>query len=254
MGDAPWSFLFPRWRYLWRWKTWKRFIPWLLLLSSFGFIRLSKGAAFLDFYAFVTRPFWPGPAQRDWLQSGFLIEQNAKLILLEKDNQRLRRLLAIEQKSEKTRKSAAVISRSSRGWWHKLELSKGRIHGIKEGNAVLGPGGLLGRIHSVTPTTSRVLLLTAPSSKIGVWVPRTESHGLLIGMGTSRPQLRFIDKDPNVIPGDLISTSPASTLLPPNVPVGVVQFLDIRAQPSPNAAVQLIASPEAIDWVQVQIR
>ena len=116
----------------------------------------------------------------------------------------------------------------------------------------MGPGGLIGRVESVTPSTSRVRLLTAPGSRIGVWVPRTQRHGLLIGVGTRRPQLVFLDKDPKVSAGDLISTSPASTLLPPNLPIGVVQSLNQKAQPSPQAAVQLIAAPEAIDWVQVQ--
>ncbi|MFL0727105.1 MAG: rod shape-determining protein MreC, partial [Prochlorococcus sp.] len=73
-------------------------------------------------------------------------------------------------------------------------------------------------------------------------------------MGTSRPQLKFIDKDPNAFPGDLVSISPASTLMPANLPIGVIQSVDNRAVPAPLAAVQLIAAPEAIDWVQVQIR
>jgi len=57
-----------------------------------------------------------------------------------------------------------------------------------------------------------------------------------------------------VRPGDLVSTSPASTLLPPNLPVAVVQSLNVRAVPAPTALVQLIASPDAIDWVQVKVR
>jgi rod shape-determining protein MreC len=66
--------------------------------------------------------------------------------------------------------------------------------------------------------------------------------------------LRFIDKEPNVNLGDLVTTSPASTLLPPNVSVGVIQSVNEQAVPAPTAIVQLIAAPEAIDWVQVRIR
>ena len=112
----------------------------------------------------------------------------------------------------------------------------------------------MGRIESVTPATARVKLLTAPGHKIGVWLPRSRRHGLLVGRGNSRLSLRFIDKDPKVRPGDLVATSPASTLLPPNVPVGVIQSVDEQAVPAPVAVVQLIAAPEAIDWVQVQTR
>ena len=55
-----------------------------------------------------------------------------------------------------------------------------------------------------------------------------------------------------LIPGDLVSTSPASTLLPPNLPVGVIQIVNKDHLPAPYAFVQLIASPSAIDWVQIR--
>ena len=51
--------------------------------------------------------------------------------------------------------------------------------------------------------------------------------------------------------GDAVTTSPASTLLPPNLTIGIVKFVNEKALPSPYAIVQLTASPDAIDWVQV---
>jgi rod shape-determining protein MreC len=119
---------------------------------------------------------------------------------------------------------------------------------------VLAPGGLLGRVASVTPTTATVLLLTDSSSRIGVWVGRAQRHGLLVGAGTSRPVLRFIEQDVGVRPGDVVTTSPASTLLPPNLTIGVVQSVNERAVPAPEAIVQLSAPVNAVDWVQVQVQ
>ena len=238
-----------------RWRRFGRLWPWLALVSVLLLVRLSKGAGFADAYSILSRPFWPGSAQREWLDAAVDLEQRAKLQLLEADNRRLRGLVGLQKSGEGDGQvSAAVISRTTRGWWQQMELGKGALQGLAAGDAVLGPGGLVGRIQSVTPATSRVKLLTAPGNEIGVWLPRSRSHGLLVGLGTSRPQLRFIEKDPQVRPGDLVSTSPASTLLPANVPVGVVQSVNERAVPAPHAVVQLIASPEAIDWVQVRTR
>ena len=208
----------------------------------------------MEAYALISRPFWPGSAQKEWVQSAASLEQKAQLELLRQDNARLRKLLDLKRDAAKGLVPAAVISRNAAAWWKQLELSKGASSGIASGDAVIGPGGLLGRVLSVTPTTARVRLLTAPGSQIGVWVPRTRQHALLVGVGTARPQLRFIDKDIKAHPGDLVSTSPASTLLPPNLPVAVLQSLNSRAFPAPQGVVQLIASPEAVDWVQVQIR
>ena len=238
-----------------RWRGLGQLTPWLLLVAGLLLVRLSKGAGFSDAYALLSRPFWPGSAQREWVSAAVDLEQRSRLQLLEEDNRRLRGLLELQQKgAAEGDVSAAVISRAPRGWWQQLELGKGALQGLAQGNAVLGPGGLVGRIASVTPATARVKLLTAPGHEIGVWLPRSRRHGLLVGRGSSRLSLRFIDKDPDVRPGDLVATSPASTLLPPNVPVGVIQAVDDQAVPAPTAVVQLIAAPEALDWVQVQAR
>ena len=238
-----------------RWQGLGRLTPWLLLLARLLLVRFSKGAGFADAYALLSRPFWPGSAQREWVLSAVDAEQRARLVLLEQDNERLRGLLELQQGGQVGRDvAAAVISRRPRDWWQQLELSRGALDGLAKDDAVLGPGGLLGRVASVTPATARVKLLTAPGHSIGVWLPRSRHHGLLVGTGTSRPELQFIIRDPDVRPGDLVSTSPASTLLPPNLPVAVVQSVDARAVPSSTAVVQLIAAPDAVDWVQVRTR
>ena len=226
--------------------------PWWLLLLALVGVRLSKGAGFMDAYALLSRPFWPGSAQSEWLRSAQHLQDQASLQTLQRDNERLRGMLALDR-SGRGRVSAPVISREPGGWWQQLELGKGQLEGLAAGNAVLGPGGLLGVVHSVTPSTARVRLLTDPGSQVGVWVGRTQRHGLLTGIGTSRPVLRFLEKDPGVRPGDVVVTSPASTLLPPNLTVGVIQSVDDRAVPATEAVVQLSAPVEAVDWVQVRL-
>ena len=244
----------PQWPQGSRLRSAQQLWPWFVLLLVLGLVRLSKGAGFADGFALLSRPFWPGTAQREWVEAAQQQEQISRLELLERDNARLRELLALDQQSSGDWIQAAVISRTASGWWQQLILGKGSVEGVAKDDAVIGPGGLIGRVQSVTPATSRVRLLTAPGSRIGVWLPRTQQHGLLAGLGTARPQLQFLDKDIQVRPGDLVSTSPASTLLPPNLPVAVVQSLNARAVPAPTALVQLIAPPDAIDWVQVKVR
>jgi rod shape-determining protein MreC len=227
--------------------------PWWLLVAALLGVRLSKGAFVLDAYALLSRPFWPGSAQSEWLRSGQRVADQARLSELERDNLRLRQLLRLDRAGQ-SMVSAPVISRDPAGWWHQLELGKGSLDGVAAGDPVLAPGGLIGRVASVTPTTARVLLLTDGSSRIGVWVGRTQQHALLLGLGTSRPRLVFLEKDPGVRPGDVVTTSPASTLLPPNLTIGVVQSLDEQAVPAPEGLVQLSAPVDAVDWVQVVTR
>ena len=71
--------------------------PWWLLLAVLVGVRLSKGAGVLDAYALLSRPFWPGPAQSEWLRSAQQLDQQTRLQQLESDNARLRGLLALDQ-------------------------------------------------------------------------------------------------------------------------------------------------------------
>ena len=225
--------------------------PWLLVLLALGAVRLSKGAGVADAYALITRPFWPGPAQGEWVRSAQQLGDQTRLAQLEADNRRLRQLLQLER-ANTALVGAAVISREPAGWWQQLMIGKGSLNGLAPGDPVLAPGGLLGRVASVTPTTARVELLTDGASRLGVWLPRIRRHGLLTGVGTGRPLLRFLEKDPGARPGDVVVTSPASTLVPPNLTVAVIQAVDDRAVPATEAVVQLSAPVQAVDWVQVR--
>ncbi len=215
------------------------------------FIRWTKGAGYLDIYSILLKPILPGTAQKEWIQAGENTEKTIRLKLLEDDNNRLRRALSLQELNDEQMIFAAVMSRSSRSWWQQLEINKGENDEIVKGQTVIGPGGLIGLIDSTTPRTSRVRLLTDPGHQVGVWIYRTKSHGILTGMGTNRPKLIFLNKNSLPKVGDVVTTSPASTLLPPNLTIGVVKFVDERALPAPYAIVQLTASPEAIDWVQI---
>ena len=92
---------------------------------------------------------------------------------------------------------------------------------------------------------------TSPESKVGVWVERIQMHGLLVGSGNDYPKVIFYDKNVGIKVGDFVLSSPASTLLPPNIPIGIVQSVDEEFQAQKTANILLLAKPQAIDWVQI---
>ena len=109
----------------WGHQVWGR--PSGLILGSLFVIRWSKGVLFADAYAFITRPFWPGPSQREWLQKATQVETNIRLDLLEQDNKRLRRMLSLKRAKEFGFFSVPVISRKTNGWWGCPHLENTRI-------------------------------------------------------------------------------------------------------------------------------
>ena len=228
-------------------KNWILFAIFLFLI----FVRISKGALFKDFYYFISRPFWPGQYQKEVILKSSDQESLIKLNLLKKDNVRLRQILNLQESSNSNTISAAVISRKTGSWWRQIILNKGSKDGVEIGNTVIGPGGLLGRVNKTSLFTSSVTLLTSPQSKVGVWLDRTQINGLLVGLGNDSPSLILYSKDADIKVGDFVSSSPASSLLPPNIPIGIVLSIDETLQSKKTAKISLLAKPHVIDWVQI---
>ena len=228
-------------------KNWILFVIFLFLV----FVRISKGSIYKDFYYFISKPFWPGKYQKEVILKSIDQESLINLNLLRKDNTRLREILSLQESSNNDNISAAVISRKTGGWWRQVILNKGSKDGVEIGSAVIGPGGLLGRVSNTSLFTSSVTLITSPESKLGVWVDRIQINGLLVGLGDDYPSLILYSKDAEIKVGDFVSSSPASTLLPPNIPIGIVQSIDVPFKSKKTAKISLLAKPHVIDWVQI---
>ena len=198
------------------------------------FVRISKGAFYKDFYYFISKPFWPGQFQKEVILKSIDQETLIKLNLLKKDNIRLRGILSLQESSNSDNISAAVISRKTGSWWRQIILNKGSKDGVEIGSTVIGPGGLLGIVNKTSLFTSSVTLLTSPQSKVGVWVDRNQINGLLVGFGNDNPSLILYSKDADIKVGDFVSSSPASTLLPPNIPIGIVQSVNEPSKAKKN--------------------
>jgi len=163
----------------------------------------------------------------------------------------LREILSLQEPQNNENISAAVISRKTGSWWRQIILNKGSKDGVEIGSTVVGPGGLLGRVKNTSLLTSSVTLITSPESKLGVWVDRIKTNGLLVGLGDDFPSLILYSKDADIKVGDFVSSSPASTLLPPNIPIGIIQSIDKPLKSKKTAKISLLAKPQLIDWVQI---
>ena len=226
----------------------------VLSLALASLVRHLVGGVVMEVYAVLSRPFWPSPSQGQWVQQADAVAKMERLILLEKENQRLKELIGLPSAPRGSSLRAPVIARSPAVWWRQLTLGRGSRHGIRVGYAVVAPGGLIGRVTAVTLNTSQVTLITDPTSRIGVLVTRTNHHGLLSGLGSGRPVLRFLTENPRTIPGDVVVTSSASTLVPGGIPVGVVQNVDRNRAPAPEAVLQPSAPIDAIAWADVVLQ
>lgn len=223
-----------------------------LALGSAWLIRQTQGSLIYEVYRGLANPFVGQPAQTDQApKDPRVLELEQRLVELESQNRKLQELLGYIQQPPKDGTVAPVIGRSADHWWQQVTLGRGQQDGIQVGAIVSGEGGIVGRVVQVTPNTSRVLLISDPTSQLGVTVSRSRNMGYIRGQSANRVIMEFFDKVPDVRPGDVISTSSYSQLFPAGLPVGIVESVNLNKSPAPEAVVELSAPISQLEWVLV---
>ena len=114
-----------------------------------------------------------------------------RIVELENQNQVLQELASYQDTLPESVATAAVIGRSADHWWQHIVLNRGSRDGITPGYTVTGPGGLVGRVVAVSPNTSRVLIITDPTSRVGAKVSRSRAMGVIRGQTNNRVVMEF---------------------------------------------------------------
>lgn len=223
-----------------------------LALSTAWLLRQTQSAFVFELYQRLTLPFQSaGPTQADILANAQVQELQQRLTELDNQNRQLQKLLDYKATQPATAITAPIIGRSADHWWQQITLGRGSQDGIKVGAVVSGTGGVVGRVVQVTPHTSRVLLVSDPTSQIGVTISRSRYMGYLRGQSGNRAVMEFFDKVPDVRPGDVVSTSSFSQLFPAGLSIGRIESVDFGKSPAPEAVVELSAPLSYLEWVVV---
>ncbi len=229
-----------------------------LILAITWIARETQGSFLLEVYQVINRPLdmlhKHTPLQQGQKDNRRIEELENRIVALETQNQKLKSLLTYVEKSSLTSKPilARVIGRSADNWWQQVILNRGSADGIQKDFIVKAEGGLVGIVESVSFNTSRVLLISDFSSRVGVTVNRTGAKGFLRGKSSAgEAELEFYEKVPNVKINDFVTTSTYSQKFPADLAVGRIKSLDLKRLPASVATVELSPSIRSLDWVMV---
>lgn len=214
-------------------------------------MRQTQGTLIYEIYRWATVPLQPGPSRQLVLESSYTQELQQRLVELEVQNRTLRQMVEAESPTLPEGIPAAVIGRSAGDWWQQVIISRGSQDGIRSGYIVTGPGGLVGRVTAVSPHSSRVLLISDTTSRVGARISRTRSAGYIRGQGGQQVIMEFFDKMPDVRVGDVVMTSAYSQLFPQDMPIGRVVDMDLSRSPAPEVTIELAAPLNILEWVWI---
>jgi rod shape-determining protein MreC len=141
--------------------------------------------------------------------------------------------------------AARVVNTSASNFEQTIEIDQGRSSGVAKDMPVVSGAGLVGRVIEVSRTRAVVLLITDPTSSVGVRLTGSGDVGVAQGDGQRSPlSVDLIASATDVKKGEAVVTSGLQqSIFPPSIPVGKVRLV----KKNPSALLQDITLDPVVD-------
>jgi len=157
--------------------------------------------------------------------------------------QRLQQMLGFKERYIDKTLPAQVIGTGGSEQSQVLYIDKGSDDGLKQDMPVITADGIVGKLKDVFSDTSQVLLITDPTSGVGVILQSTRTRGILKGRAYGQLQVVDISPDSRIKAGEPILTSGGDQIFPRGLPVGTVDR--VIPDPEHDPLVDVLVHPAA---------
>jgi len=163
-------------------------------------------------------------AENAWLRRelGGVRAENARLREQQLMNQRLQRLVGLRGRLPAPAVAAALIGRGTADWSPLLTLDAGYSQGVRRGQVVVSPAGVVGQVYTTTRNTCTVVPVWDRTSGVACLVQRSREPGVAKGAGEGRLRLCYLRTDADVRPGDVVVCSGVGGVFPKGLVIGRV--------------------------------
>jgi rod shape-determining protein MreC len=159
-----------------------------------------------------------------------MAELKARVMLLsqlESENKSLRSMLSFRTRYFVSRLiPAEIIGRSSSNWFEVIEINRGLSDHVLPEMAVVNEDGLVGRVYEVSQFSSKVILISDPTSAVSIIDAETGDMALLSGNSIGPLNIKYMPAIANIKIGDSIYTSGMSDIFPKGILVGRVRSVN----------------------------
>lgn len=175
------------------------------------------------------------------------------------ENQRLRGMLNYKNSHpEQHLVVAKVLGRTPGELRDSLYIDKGTDDGVSQDMAVVTVEGLVGLVDEAYPSSARVTLVTSARCNVGARILRANSRavGIVTGRGGDNVPLlmEHLQREADVLPGDVVVTSGYSQSHPAGIVIGTVKESSLDAAGLlRNAMVEPAAVKDGMEEVMVVV-
>lgn len=166
--------------------------------------------------------------------------QLQQLQVLQAENQHLRDLMQVQQKTSYPMQLAEIVYLERDIFKRKVMVDKGAQANVQAGQIVMDDIGIVGQVTRVYPWLSEVTLITDKDHAVPVQVLRNGLRAVVFGSGdTSELALRYMPISADIQQGDVLVTSGIDGTYPPGLPVATVSRIE-RDPAYPFALIQCL--------------
>ena len=151
-----------------------------------------------------------------------LRDEVVRMAELEAENSRILKLLNFSKDTHNRHIGAQIIGRDVSSWTHWVIINVGKNDGIVKDMPLIAPGGLVGRVVSVSSDSSKCVLVIDHQSKASALIQRTRDTGIVVGQGNGLLRLEYLSLDADVKVGDIVVTSGLGGIFPKGITIGEV--------------------------------
>ena len=170
------------------------------------------------------------------------------------ENERLKALLGLTEQKDLTTVPARVIARDPSVWFNTITINRGSSSGIEANMPVVTPGGIVGRVITVSPWASQVMLITDEKAGAGAVVGQVGQSGALgsvrgrADLGVALIEMRYVSGLEKVEVNDYVTTTGQDGIYPPGLNVG--RIVDLKPGTATQAHQILIQPGAQIDHLE----
>jgi rod shape-determining protein MreC len=169
------------------------------------------------------------------------------------ENERLKALLNLNETIKISSVPARVIARDPSVWFNTITINRGSSSGIEMNMPVVTGGGIVGRVITVSPWASQVMLLTDEKAGAGAVVGQLGSGALgsvkgRADTGVALIEMRYVSGLEKVEVGDSVMTTGQDGIYPPGLNVGRV--VDVKNGTATQAHQILIQPGAQLDHLE----
>ena len=174
------------------------------------------------------------------------------------ENERLKGLLGLNEQTTINSIPARVIARDPSVWFNTITINRGSSSGIEMNMPVVTAGGIVGRVITVSPWASQVMLLTDEKAGAGAVVGQLGQSGALgsvrgrADLGVALIEMRYVSGTEKVEVGDNVMTTGQDGIYPAGLNVGrVVEVKSGSATQAHHILIQPGAQLDRLEEVAV---